>query len=594
MIHNVTSDLPHFKSLNFGPGLNILLADKSEGATDRQSRNGAGKTSFVELIHFLFGGNVDKSSIFTSEALIPWCFEARVDIREKTVNVTRSGTKPSRIGLEGDISALALPGVPTPVSTDLFISKKHDLSNEHWRGVLGAAFFGLNTETEDGAHTRFRPTFRLLFSYFARRQGSGGFLSPTQQATKQPPWQEQVAVSYLLGLDARIPQEFQEVRTQEKAMTELRKALKEGGLGRYFGSAAELRTQSTIAEARSRRLREQLESFNVVPEYSDIEREASTITRDISELNDENTIDRELILQLENTLSSEQPPALANLNRLYREAGVVLPGTVKRRFEDVEEFHQAIVRNRRSHLASEVQSAEARIVERDRTRERLDGRRRQLMGILQSGGALEHFARIQEEVGRAEANAEGLRQRLITAERIESTKAELDLERARLLKSLQTDYHERQEVITEAILVFEELSNALYEKAGSLTVSATPNGPTVDIRIEAQRSKGITNMQIFCFDLMLADLATRRGLGPGFLIHDSHLFDGVDERQVAKALQLGADHSASVGYQYIVTMNSDALPRDGFRPGFNVSEFVLPTKLTDATDTGGLFGLRFN
>ena len=101
-------------------------------------------------------------------------------------------------------------------------------------------------------------------------------------------------------------------------------------------------------------------------------------------------------------------------------------------------------------------------------------------------------------------------------------------------------------------------------------------------------------MQIFCFDLMLADLATRRGMGPGFLVHDSHLFDGVDERQVAKALQLGADHAASVGYQYIVTMNSDALPRDGFRPGFDVDAFVRPTKLTDATETGGLFGLRFN
>jgi len=38
-------------------------------------------------------------------------------------------------------------------------------------------------------------------------------------------------------------------------------------------------------------------------------------------------------------------------------------------------------------------------------------------------------------------------------------------------------------------------------------------------------------------------------------------------------------------------MNSDALPRDGFRQGFDVSAFVRPAKLTD---TGGLFGLRIN
>jgi uncharacterized protein YydD (DUF2326 family) len=588
MIHGISSDLASFKTLTFGPGLNILLADKSEGATDRQSRNGAGKTSFVELVHFLFGSNADKDSIFRSSELTPWSFEARVDVGAALVDVARSGTKPSRIRLQGDTSAWPLQPSLDAKSGDLVFS------NEQWRTLLGTVLFGLSNADENDERSRFRPTFRSLFSYFARRQNSGGLLGPTQQSSMQQGWDQQVAVSYLLGLDAHIPQEFQEVRTQEKVMAELRKAAKEGGLGRYFGTAADLRTRLTIAEARARRLAEQIASFNVVPEYGEYEREASVLTRSISVLNDENTIDRELILQLRDAMDSERPPAVENLDRLYREAGVILPSTVGRRFDEVAAFHQAVVQNRRTHLANEVEAAEARIVERDRTREQLEGRRRQLMGILQSGGALEHYARLQEEAGRAEAEAEGLRQRLATAERIESTKVELEIERARLLKALQNDLHERQNVTSEAILIFEELSNALYEKAGSLTISATPNGPTVDVRIDAQRSKGITNMQIFCFDLMLADLATRRGMGPGFLVHDSHLFDGVDERQVAKALQLGADHAASVGYQYIVTMNSDALPRDGFRPGFDVNAFVLPTKLTDATETGGLFGLRFN
>lgn len=588
MIHTISSDLNTFKALTFRPGLNILLADKSKGATDRQSRNGAGKTSFIELVHFLFGGNADKESIFRSPELAPWSFEARVEVGGALVDVARSGTKPSRICLRGDTS-----GWPLHPSLD---AKSGDLvfTNEQWRSLLGAVFFGLSDSADTDERQRFRPSFRSLFSYFARRQNSGGLLAPTQQSSKQQAWDQQVAMSYLLGLDARIPQEFQEVRTQEKAMAELRKAAKEGGLGRYFGTAADIRTRLTIAEARARRLADQLASFNVVPEYTGLEHEASTLTREISMLNDNNTVDRELILQLRDAIDSEQPPAAGNLDRLYREAGVILPGTVNRRFDEVTAFHQAVVQNRKAHLSNEVDAAEVRIAERDRTRQHLDGRRRQLMGILTSGGALEHYARIQEEAGRAEAEAEGLRQRLVTAERVESTKVELEIERSRLLKSLQNDLHERNAVISEAILVFEELSNALYEKAGSLTISATPNGPTVDVRIDAQRSKGITNMQIFCFDLMLADLATKRGMGPGFLIHDSHLFDGVDERQVAKALQLGADHAAAVGYQYIVTMNSDALPNEGFRDGFDVNTFVISTRLTDATETGGIFGIRFN
>lgn len=104
MIHTITSDLPSFKPLTFKPGLNILLADKSEGATDRQSRNGAGKTSLVELIHFLMGGSADKDSIFRSAALAPWTFEMCADIGNAAVNIGRTGSKPSRIRLDRSVA----------------------------------------------------------------------------------------------------------------------------------------------------------------------------------------------------------------------------------------------------------------------------------------------------------------------------------------------------------------------------------------------------------------------------------------------------------------------------------------------------------
>ena len=83
-----------------------------------------------------------------------------------------------------------------------------------------------------------------------------------------------------------------------------------------------------------------------------------------------------------------------------------------------------------------------------------------------------------------------------------------------------------------------------------------------------------------------------RGIGPGFLFHDSHLFDGVDERQVAKALQLGGKMAGHLGFQYIVTMNEDAVPVELPRD-FDLQQYIVPTRLTDATEDGGLFGIRF-
>ena len=282
------------------------------------------------------------------------------------------------------------------------------------------------------------------------------------------------------------------------------------------------------------------------------------------------------------------------MTRLYAEAGVILPDLLKHRLDEVEIFHRTIIENRRSHLNAELTSAQNRIDVREAEKVTLDARRRQIMTVLQSGGALEQYTAMREELGRAKVEVETLRQRLETAETLESTKAELDIKRNRLAQALRDDIHERSDFLNEAIVGFEELSKSLYEQAGSLTVDAGPNGPSFEVRIDGHRSKGITNMQIYCFDLMMMELCAKQGRSPGFLIHDSHLFDGVDERQVAKALQLGAERAKTVGFQYIVTMNSDVIPKDGFQDSFDINAYIMSTRLTDATEDGGLFGIRFS
>ena len=60
--------------------------------------------------------------------------------------------------------------------------------------------------------------------------------------------------------------------------------------------------------------------------------------------------------------------------------------------------------------------------------------------------------------------------------------------------------------------------------------------------MHARRSTGISKMAIFAFDLMLARVTAERGTSPGFLVHDSHLYDGVDDRQKAIALNLANEY----------------------------------------------------
>jgi uncharacterized protein YydD (DUF2326 family) len=71
------------------------------------------------------------------------------------------------------------------------------------------------------------------------------------------------------------------------------------------------------------------------------------------------------------------------------------------------------------------------------------------------------------------------------------------VQRAKIAQALRNDIHERPEIIREAILTFEGLSEALYEREGSLTIAESNNGLIFEVKIESQRSKGINNMQIW-------------------------------------------------------------------------------------------------
>ncbi|NMA31969.1 MAG: DUF2326 domain-containing protein [Candidatus Methanofastidiosa archaeon] len=566
MIHRIYSSLPTFKNLEFHPGLNVLIAEKSEGATNRQTRNRAGKTSLIEIVHFLTGANIDKKSLFRAEELNEVIFGMDFDLAGELVNIERQNK--SRAG---------------------FVFNGRALPASKWREKLGKNMFGLRNN-RDAART---PTFRSMFAYFVRRAKSGAFLSPEKQAAMQGTGDYQMALMYLLGLDWKIACDWQGVRDREKTLDELKNAVKSGAFGSIIGSAAELRTQLTVAEDRLRRYQREVEKFRVHPQYRDMETEADDLTRRLNDLANENTIDLAVIRDLESAMLSEAPPELVDLESVYNEAGIVLPDLVNKRYEDVRKFHNSIVRNRKDYLESELDAAMLRIQARNQEKVELDERRSKIMGTLKSYGALEQFTRLQAEVGRLESEVEMLRQRFESAEKLRGTKSELEIERNRLLQRLRRDFMEQKDRLSEAILAYEQISEKLYEDAGSMLVDETKNGPIFRFEIQGARSEGIKNMQIFCFDMMLMRLCAIREIGPGFLIHDSHLFDGVDGRQVLSALRVGAENADDLGFQYIVTMNED----DAFKEtekGFNLNDYILDVKLTDATEDGGLFGIRFD
>lgn len=588
MIRQVYSSLRSFKTLVFHPGLNILLCDKSPGATDQQTRNRAGKSSFIELVHFVCGGKCENDSIFLAPELVRHSFGLEMDVYEEKVRISRSASERSKIIID---KGQALKWKPKPKREKK--TNRWLVSNNAWRKVLGHAFYKLDdaANSDDIEQDPGSPTFRSLFPYSARRESNGGMHDPMRNSMMQQIGNMQVAIAYLIGMDWTIAQSWETIRCKEKQVRELKRIVSQGLLNEVLDSAASLRSRLVVAENKLKRIVETLASFRVHEQYHSLEREASSITKALASLSDEHQIDLRYLNELAEAMQGETPPAATDLQRLYGEAGIYLPDLVRKRYEDVLSFHESIVRNRRSYLESESRAASERTRLRDIKRKELDDRRAELMQMLKSHGALDQFISLQSEHGRLQGEVEVLKRRFEAASQLESTNTSLESERVRLVELLRQEFTEHGSVLDEAIRVFSDIVDELYGEQGQLEFHATHNGPEVRINIPGDRSRGIGNMEMFCFDMMLQHMSMQQGIGPGFLIHDSHLFDGVDPRQTGRALAVGARLAEEMGFQYIVTLNSDALselPED-----FKVEQYILEQRLSDATEYGGLFGLRF-
>lgn len=587
MIHQIRSSLASFKTVTMRPGFNVLLAQRRPGARESETRNSVGKSSLIQLVHFLLGERAEADSLFRRPVLDAESFEMDFDLDGARATVSRTGARRDAVRVQGwKPTVKGLPWLQPQMFHD------YTLKNDAWCELLGMAMFGLPAVTEESE--KYHPSFRMLFGYFARRERDGGFFDPFRHAEMMQPVQQKVALSYLLQLDWRIPQEFQRLADQVKDFKAMKKAAKGDAFQRVMGNPDVLRSEIIVLDERIGKLARDLERFQVLPQYEAFEREADQLTAQLARIADEDVLDRQSVDEMQRSLAGEAPPDLRDLERLYRDAGVVLPDAVRQRYDDVRAFHESVVRNRKVYLEQEMSDARTRIETRASERRSLEARRAHLMGILRASKALDQYSAMQNELGVLRAERDGMQKRFDAMNSLSRGQDEVAMHRLQAQERLRRELDEQSEVLREIVLTFRSISESLYEDYGTLSIGEAPKGGLrFHIDKHGLEGKGIRNMQIFCFDMTLMLLTAKRGVGPGFLLHDSHLFDGVDERQVAHALHVGATLAERHGFQYLVTMNSDAVPKT-FPEGFRFDDHVLDVRLTDAAEDGGLFGIRFD
>ncbi|APU13273.1 MULTISPECIES: ABC-three component system protein [Actinoalloteichus] len=581
MLRHLSADYPEFKSLRFQPGLNLLVADTTPQSTETDSRNGAGKSSMVELLHFLLGSRTDRNHVALHKRLSGVIFELGIDWPHlnSPLVVRRTGSQPDHVLLEPDISSAR--------AGQLFDLTTGRIKIAEWNQLIEAELFHLPAEHPGVSG-------RTLLSFLIRRVSTHGFNDPIKAVSRQSDTEASTNLSYLLGLDWRLASRYHELKDRETTRTQLKKAVDDPVWGRIVGKPAELRGQITVTESRIRDLEQQIRDFRVVPQYEELKKSADALTRRIQQIGIDDAIDQQNLDQLEAALTEDVDVEIDYLETVYSEVGIVFDGQIRERFSDVRSFHEAVVRNRRTYLSQELGTIRARLASRRAERAALGEEQRHILRRLNEGGALEALNLLQQASAKEEADLGSLRHRLAAAETLEASKREITAQRDALTQEIADDLAERSEQTTQATLLFYEYAQRLYSDVRGAYLVIEPGRSSLKInpRIDDDASRAILNMKIFCFDLAVAVVAHRAGRGPDFLVHDSHLFDGVDDRQIAAALGLAAEVARHEGMQYVASINSDDLAKAENR-GFAPAAYVVDPRLRDSYEDGGLFGFRF-
>lgn len=582
MIYAVRSSDPRFKNVEFRKGLNIIIADRTIESKEKDSRNGLGKTTLIEIIHFCLGASAKKGKGIVVEPLMGWEFSLDIRIAGQDVTITRNISDPSKIFLETNFSTF-----PIQPKKDRRTGNYY-LSVNDWNSTLGYFMFGLDIMPS----RKYSPSFRSLISYFIRR-GLGAYLSPFENFPKQLEWDKQVANSFLLDLQWEDASEYQILKDKEETLKKLKEANKTGAISDLLGSLGDLEAKKVRLENKYRIQKEQLENFKVHPQYKELEERANILTSEIHEASNENLADRQILSMYEKDIQQEKftiNPDL--LVQLYEEVNVYLPDLVKKRLQDVKEFNDQLLVYQKNYLSEEIERLKREIERREELIQQKSIERSKLMEILNTHGALEEYNKLQRNHSDVYSELNMIEVRIENLKKFEQGRSSIKIEKELLYQRARLNYDERKIQRERAINFFNANSESLYSAPGKLLIDITDKGFKFNVDIERSGSEGIGHMKVFCYDLMLAQLWSAKNRSPGFLIHDSTIFDPVDERQVALALELAAKESIKRGFQYICTMNSDKIPWEQFSPDFDFSSYVR-RKLTDATEDGGLLGFRY-
>ena len=568
MIHELYANKSSFKKIQFNKGINIILAEGDDNTEN--SRNGLGKTTLVHIIHFCLGGTPNKKYL-PEDTFNDWEFTISIDISNEKIYAKRSFNEKSIIIVEGNFSKFPLKPTYSEEKEIYFYTL-----NE-WKEVLGTSLLGLKNEKE----FRFKPTFRKVISYFIRRDEDIK-KSPFKTSSTHKNIDVINCTSFCVGLDWKLMSKYKEYGDEIKRLNENFSNLKS-----IHGSKGQLVPEMNRLKKDLTKIKEDLDNYKVHESYRQIEKSADILSKEIQELVEKTIFLNKKIDIYEESIKEENIDDI-NVEEIYNEINFYFPENVKKTLRESKEFHKNIIFNRTNFLKTEIQSIKNDLSLINQEIEIKSDKKAGYMDILNNFGALNEYNNMQKYYTEQKSEYELIVNIIKQFDEITNKKNKLKVKLLELESRFQINYDENINHLNSLIDIFSDNSSYLYDVPGDLIIECSEKGFEYNVDIPRINSTGKTKMIVLCYDLMLLENFVGYNY-IDFLIHDSNIFDGVDSRQYASALNLIHEKTTKFDMQYICMLNSDSIPDN---LNFNIEDHVV-LELNDNSIEGTLLGFEF-
>lgn len=583
-----------FDPVEFGEGLNVVMAEIRLPENRRKDTHNLGKTTLGRLLDFAFlSGKDSKFFLFKHLKLFEsFVFFLEIELEDASFVTVRRGV--------ADATKISF--------------KKHeagrqdfsDLSLSDWDHQDVA--FERAKELLDGLldWRALKPwSYRKAMGYLLRSQEDFREVFQLRKfASKHVSWKPFLA--HMLGFNDKLVLEHYEKEQELSKKQEIVQTVKRE-LGGSVEDISKIEGILLLKQKDAEKKQKLLDAFDFRDQDKNRTKQiVDEVDERIATLNAERYSLSQVRKKVLASLGEDQ--ILFNPNeaeRLFEEAGVLFQGQIKKDFQQLIAFNRAITDERRGYLQEERAEIEVELKRVNSELSVLGKRRSDMLSFLSSMDTFSKYKQISNEMITLRADIEALEKQRGPLHRLQELRTEIRIlteDRSRLQAEIEADVERQnfdQDSLFSAIRIhFSEIVEEVIDRKALLSVAPNQAGH-LEFKAEildgagnaTSADLGHTYRKLLCVAFDLAVLRAHIDEKfPRFVYHDG-VFESLDDRKKENLLAIIRQY-AELGLQPIITLIDSDLParEEGGGPVFSDDEVIAT--LHDEGNHGRLFKMR--